>query len=177
MKHFLFLAFTVAIAFGQQPPLKEHALPAIKGSILLPDGWNLKEEAEDGVTVYQVSREKGESEEEIFSTGLILSVTTKVPDRASMKPSEYARDLLTSAQEEGGDAKLEKTQEGPLECLRLEYTIESDEGNIKVINLAKANDATGTLYFATWQSTEKEEAALKPVREAVLSSMKLDPSF
>ena len=110
----------MAIAFGQQPTLKEHALPAIKGSILLPDGWNLKEEAEDGVTVYQISREKGESEEEIFSTGLILSVTTKVPDRASMKPSEYARDLLTSAQEEGGDAKLEKTQEGPLECLRLE---------------------------------------------------------
>ena len=40
----------------------------------------------------------------------------------------------------------------------LEYTIESEEGNIKVINLAKANDSTGTLYFATWQSPEKEEA-------------------
>lgn len=176
MKHLLFLVLTAATAFGQQPALKEQALPAIKGSILLPDGWHMKEESEDGVTVYQLSREK-EAGEEIFSTGLILSVTTKVPDRASMKPSEYANDLLTSAQEEGDGAKLEKTQEGPLECLRLEYTIESEEGNIKVINLAKANDATGTLYFATWQSAEKEEPALKPVREAVLSSMKLDPSF
>jgi hypothetical protein len=177
MKHLLFLVLTATMALGQQPALKEQALPAIKGSILLPEGWHVKEESEDGVIVYQMSRDKAESEEEIFSTGLILSVTTKVPDRASMKPSEYARDILTSAQEEGEGAKLEKTQEGPLECLRLEYMIESEEGNIKVINLAKANDATGTLYFATWQSTEKEEAALKPVRDAVLSSMKLDPSF
>lgn len=177
MKHLLLLVLTAAMVFGQQPALKEQALPAIKGSILLPDGWHLKEESEDGVTVYQMSRDKGENEEEIFSTGLILSVTTKVPDRASMKPSEYAHDLLTSAQEEGGGTKVEKTQEGPLACLRLEYTIESDEGNIKVINLAKANDATGTLYFATWQSAEKEEPALKAVREAVLSSMKLDASF
>jgi hypothetical protein len=177
MKHLLFLVLTAAMAFGQKPTLKEQALPAIKGSILLPDGWHMKEESEDGVIVYQISREKAEGGEQIFSTGLILSVTTKVPDRASMKPSEYANDLLTSAQEEGDGAKLEKTQEGPLECLRLEYTIESEEGNIKVINLAKANDATGTLYFATWQSAEKEEPALKPVREAVLSSMKLDPSF
>jgi hypothetical protein len=175
MKNLLFLVLTVTMALGQ--PLKEQALPAIKGSILLPEGWHIKEESEDGVIVYQMSRDKAESEEEIFSTGLILSVTTKVPDRASMKPSEYARDILTSAQEEGEGSKLEKTQEGPLECLRLEYTIESEEGNIKVINLAKANDATGTLYFATWQSTEKEEAALKPVRDAVLSSLKLDPSF
>jgi hypothetical protein len=177
MKPLLFLVLTAAMAFGQQPALKEQALPAIKGSILLPDGWHMNEESEDGVIVYQISREKAESGEEIFSTGLILSVTTKVPDRASAKPSEYANDLLASAQEEGDGAKLEKSQEGPLECLRLEYTIESEEGNIKVINLAKANDATGTLYFATWQSAEKEEPTLKPVREAVLSSMKLDPSF
>jgi hypothetical protein len=106
MKHLLFLVLTAAMAFGQQPVLKEQALPAIKGSILLPDGWHMKEESEDGVIVYQISREKTETEEEIFSTGLILSVTTKVPDRASMKPSEYAHDLLTSAQEEGEGAKL-----------------------------------------------------------------------
>jgi hypothetical protein len=177
MKHLLFLALTSAMAFGQQPALKEQALPAIKGSILLPDGWHMKEESEDGVTVYQMSREKAEGEGEIFSAGLILSVTTKIPDRASMKPSEYAKDLLTSAQEEADGAQLQESQEGPLECLRVEYTIESDEGNFKVINLAKANDATGTLYFATWQSPEKEEAALKPVRDAVLSSIKVDPSF
>ena len=146
MKYLLLLLLTSAISLGQ-PALKEQSLPTIKGKMLLPEGWFLKEQSEDGVTVYQITREKVENEGDIFSAGLILSVTTKVPDRASMKPSEYANDLLTSAQDEGEDAKLEKTEEGPLQCLRVEYTIESDEGNIKVINLAKANDSTGTLYF------------------------------
>ena len=72
---------------ASNPPSKNKRCPQSTGSILLPDGWHLKEESEDGVIVYQVSREKAENEEEIFSTGLILSVTTKVPDRASVKPS------------------------------------------------------------------------------------------
>ena len=177
MKHVLLILFTTACVLGEQAVLREHALPAVNAKMLIPEGWFTKQESDDGVTVCQISREKAENEEDVFSAGLIVSVTTKVPDRASMKPSEYAHDLLTSAQEEGEGAKLEKKQEGPLESLRLEYTIESEEGNIKVINLAKANDATGTLYFANWQSAEKEEPVLKSVREAVLSSIKLDPSF
>jgi hypothetical protein len=177
MKHLLLILFTIASAMGQQPALKEQALPAINAKILIPEGWFTKEESDDGVTVYQVSRERAETEEDVFSAGLILSVTNKVPDRASMKPSEYASDLLSSAQDEGDDAKLQRTEEGPFQCLRLEYTIESTEGNIKVINLAKANDSTGTLYFATWQSPEKEEPQLKELREAVLASLKFDPTF
>ena len=177
MKHLLLILFTIASVLGEQAALKEQALPAIKAKILIPEGWFTKEESDDGVTVYQVSREKAENEEDVFSAGLILSVTNKVPDRASMKPSEYASDLLSSAQDEGDGAKLQRTEEGPFQCLRLEYTIESDQGNIKVINLAKANDSTGTLYFATWQSPEKEEPQLKELREAVLASMKFDPTF
>jgi hypothetical protein len=177
MKHLLLVLFTTASLFGQQAALKEQALSAIKAKMLVPEGWFMKEESDDGVTVYQVSREKAESEEDVFSAGLILSVTNKVPDRASMKPSEYASDLLSSAQDEGDGAKLQSTEEGPFQCLRLEYTIESDQGNIKVINVAKANDSTGTLYFATWQSPEKEEPQLRELREAVLSSLKFDPTF
>ena len=177
MKHFLLILFTIASVLGEQAALKEQALPAINAKILIPEGWFTKEESDDGVTVYQVSREKAENEEDVFSAGLILSVTNKVPDRLSMKPSEYASDLLSSAQDEGDGAKLQRTEEGPFQCLRLEYTIESDQGNIKVINLAKANDSTGTLYFATWQSPEKEEPQLKELREAVLASMKFDPTF
>jgi len=177
MKHLLLILFTIANVLGEQAALKEQALPAINAKILIPEGWFTKEESDDGVTVYQVSREKAENEEDVFSAGLILSVTNKVPDRASMKPSEYASDLLSSAQDEGDGAKLQRTEEGPFQCLRLEYTIESDQGNIKVINVAKANDSTGTLYFATWQSPEKEEPQLKELREAVLASMKFDPTF
>ena len=177
MKHLLLILFTTASVLGQHAALKEHALPAINAKMLIPEGWFTKEESDDGVSVSQISREKAENEEDVFNAGLILSVTTKVPDRASMKPSEYASDLLSSAEDEGDGAKLERTEEGPFQCLRLEYTIESEQGNIKVINVAKANDTTGTLYFATWQSPEKEEPQLKELREAVLASLKFDPAF
>ena len=177
MKPLLLILFTATCVLGQQAALKEHALPAINAKMLIPEGWFTKEESEDGVTVCQISREKADNEEDVFSAGLILSVTTKLPDRASMKPSEYASDLLSSAQDEGDGAKLQRTEEGAFQCLRLEYTIESDQGNIKVINLAKANDSTGTLYFATWQSPEQEEPQLEKLREAVLASLKFDPAF
>jgi hypothetical protein len=174
--HFLIIVTTAAVP-AEQAALKEQPLPEIKAKMLIPEGWFTKGESEDGVTVYQISREKAETEGDVFSAGLILSVTNKVPDRASMRPSEYASDLLSSAQDEGDGPKLERTEEGPLQCFRLEYTIESDEGNIKVVNVAKANDNTGTLYFATWQSPEKEESQLKDLREAVLASLAFDPTF
>jgi hypothetical protein len=177
MKIPLIIFLTASTLLAQQSGLKEQPLPEIKAKMLIPEGWFTKEDSEDGVTVYQITREKAENEGDAFSAGLILSVTNKVPDRASMKPSEYASDLLSSAQDEGDGAQLQKTQEGSLQCFRLEYVIESEDGNIKVVNLAKANDSTGTLYFATWQSPEKEEPQLKPIREAVLNSMKFDPTF
>lgn len=177
MKFPLFILFTAAALFAEQPALKEQRLPEIKATISIPEGWFSKEESDDGVTVYQITREKAENEGDPFSAGLILSVTNKVPERASIKPSEYARDLLSAAEDEGDGAELQRTEEGSLQCFRLEYTIESEDGNIKVINLAKANDSTGTLYFATWQSPEKEEPQLKPVREAILASLKLDPTY
>ena len=175
--HLLVVVLTAGSVPAQPAALKEQSLPEIKAKMLIPEGWFTKGQSEDGVTVYQISREKAESEEDVFSAGLILSVTNKVPDRASMRPSEYASDLLSSAQDEGDGPKLERTEEGPLQCFRLEYTIESDEGNIKVVNVAKANDETGTLYFATWQSPEKEEPQLKDLREAILASLAFDPTF
>ena len=81
--------------FRRAAASKEQALPAINAKMLIPEGWYMKQESDDGVTVYQISREKAENEGGHLSAGLIVSVTTKVPDRASMKPSEYANDLFS----------------------------------------------------------------------------------
>jgi len=151
----------------------DHSLEAIKGSVFVPEGWFFKEHTEDGVSVYEVTREKVETDNDTFQAGLILTATPKIPDRASMKPSEYAEQLLTASQ----DTPPAKSQEGPLQCLRSEYTIESDQGNIKTVSIAKANDKTGTLYFITWQSPAGEEDKMKELRERILGSLKLDPNF
>jgi hypothetical protein len=55
--------------------------------------------------------------------------------------------------------------------------IESEAGNVEMINIAKANDATGTLYFLSWQAPAAETETIKDLREKILSSLKLDPAF
>ena len=180
MKSFLRIALLIALAATASPAgeavLNKQDLTTIKGSILLPEGWFLKEDTDDGVTIYQITREKIEKEGDPFTTGLIVTVTPKVTERTEMKPSAYALDLLPSGDDEGAKDTI-KTEEGPLKSFRAGYFIEGELGNIKVVNIAKANDGTETLYFLTWQSPEAEDAALKDLREKILSSFTPDPAY
>lgn len=171
----LFAAMGLCHAADTVPPLQPQPLATVKGSIALPQGWFVNESTEDGVTVYQISREKVSSQTDTFVAGLILTVTPKVPDRAQLKPSEYAAELLSATIDD--TSQLKKTTDGPWQIFRSQYKIDADGGAINVFNLAMANDQTGTLYFVTWQSPGGEEESLAPVREAILGSLKFDPSF
>ena len=54
----LALALPLAATFAGEPVLQEKALPEIKGSILVPEGWFVQQEKEDGVIVYRISRDQ-----------------------------------------------------------------------------------------------------------------------
>lgn len=165
------LALLIASAArAQAPALARRDLPSIKASLELPEGWSLTEESEDGVFVFQVR-----GAETAAAASFTLTVTTKVPERAAVKPSEYARDLLGAA--DGGEGGVQAGDEGPLKIFLSDYFIEGENGNIKVVNQAKANDQTGTLYFLSWQAPEAESLALDPLREKIFASLKLDPAF
>lgn len=177
MKHLLFALLPLTLALADEPAMKEQPLTAIKGSCSLPEGWFFSESTDEGVTVYQISKEKPAEDGDAPGEGLIMSATPKVTERAGVKPSEYAAELLSAAAEESGSKATVKTDEGPLKCFRSEYAIEGDGGKIMVITIAKANDETGTLYFFTWQNPESDEAAIAAIREKFLASFKLDPAF
>lgn len=159
---------------GESPVLEEKPLPEIKGAITLPKEWFVNVDKEDDVVIYQFSREK--PSETGFVTGLILTATPKVPERTEMKPSQYGVEMLTAMLEDGAP-KIEPVQEGAIESYRAAHQIEGENGNVEMINIAKANDGTGTLYFLTWQAPAAEEETIKGLREKILSSLKLDPSF
>lgn len=171
----LFCLFFASAALAQETPeLEEKPLPEIKGSILMPKDWFVKTDKEDDVVIYQFSREKpGEAG---FSTGLIITVTPKVTERTEMKPSQYGIEMITAMLDDGAP-KIEPVKEGALESYRASHLIESETGNVEMINIAKANDATGTLYFLTWQAPTTEAETIKDLREKILSSLKLDPAF
>ena len=168
------LILASAVLADDAPVLEEKPLPDIKGSILLPKDWFVKQDKEDDVVIYQFSREKpGDG---AFSTGLILTVTPKVTERTEMKPSQYGVEML-SAMLDDGAPKLQPVKEGALETCRASHIIESETGNVEMINIAKANDATSTLYFLTWQAPAAETETIKDLREKILASLKLDPAY
>ncbi|CAN5325448.1 hypothetical protein BH09VER1_BH09VER1_37640 [soil metagenome] len=182
---FLLAALLATAAWAEEPVLKEQPLTTVKASISIPDGWFVKEDTDDGVSVYHITLEKVQGDNDPFSVGLILTVTPKVPSRAEMKPSEYAKELLSSGVDDAKDVK--KSEDGPFKILSTEYSVDSDPGGdnsptksndgLKMINVAKANDSTGTLYFITWENPSKDDAKYVDLRTKILASLKLDPTF
>jgi len=160
---FIFLALP---AMAADPPLKELPLTAVKASMQIPEGWNVKEDNEEGVIVYQISREQVTESGGISSVGLTLSVTPDVPGRAQMSPSKYAAELF-----------ITESQSAPFHTLRTEYAVEGEAGHLRIVDVAIANDATGTLYFFAWQAPDIEAKALSELREKVIASLTFDPSL
>lgn len=168
-----FILFTAIVAFAGDAVLHECPLPEVKASIQIPDGWTSPQESDDGVFVYHL-RQGGASGQ---GESMTLSVTTKVPERTGQSPSEYAAALMDMSQEEGNSSPPQKGMINELPSIRAEYEVESDAGKMRAVNIALANDKTGTLYFFAWQFPIKESAEIEAVREKIVSSAKFDPTF
>ncbi|MCX7868779.1 MAG: hypothetical protein N2322_02405, partial [Terrimicrobiaceae bacterium] len=82
----------------------------IRATIPIPDQWHVRRDEEEGVVVYQITREEVVEPGGAFQAGLTLSVTPDVPGRTGLPPSKYAAELLAFAAEEGGE---EKTTDSP----------------------------------------------------------------
>jgi hypothetical protein len=175
LRTFGFLLLLSASAALAETPLKELPLPAAKASILIPDGWHVKEDNEEGVIVYLVTREKITETGGTYSVGLTLSVTPDVPGRAQMSPSKYAAELLAFSVEDGG--VVQESRSAPFHTLRTEYAVEGEAGHLRIVDVATANDTTGTLYFFAWQAPDMEAEALSELREKIIASMKFDPAL
>jgi hypothetical protein len=167
------LLFATSAFAGDPPALTAKPLPTIKASIEIPADWFVKEDKEDDVVIYQFSHEK--PADGAMVTGLILTVTPKVTERTEMKPSQYAVEMLTATLDDD-TTKIVPTKDGPIETTRAEHLIESENGAVKMVNVAKANDTTGTLYFLTWQAPLADEEKIKDLREKILASLTLDPA-
>ncbi len=57
----------------------------------------------------------------------------------------WCRDAARPCSEDGAP-KIEPVKEGAIESYRASHQIEGENGNVEMINIAKANDATGALF-------------------------------
>lgn len=161
-----------AMAMGADVAFAPHPLPDVKATLQVPEGWATSQEAEDGVFVYHFGKGAADA-----STSITLSVTTKVPDRTGQKPTEYAAALIDMSKDEGATGNVVKGEVKGLPSIRSEYDFESDAGKMRAVNVAIANDKTGTLYFFAWQAPLDDSVELEAIREKILSTAEFDPSF
>jgi hypothetical protein len=160
-------------ALAEEPELKEHHFEQVGVKAHIPAAWHVREDSEDGVVVYQITRERLDGAGAEYAVGLTLSVTPDIPSRAGIKPGQYAGDLLSFAVEDGGTVVRE--DKPPFSILRAEYSVDGDAGPVGIVDLAAANDTTGTLYFIAWQCPQSEADALAPLRDKILASFVFDP--
>ena len=132
-------------------------------------------ESDEGVFVYHL--QKGAHSAEPESPAITFSVTTKVPERTTQSPAEYAAALIDMSQDDGPNSPIQKAETSGLPSLRSEYHFESDKGKMRAVNIAIPNDKTGTLYFFAWQAPMDEPAAAEAVRDKIVASLKADPAF
>ena len=175
MRTALLVLLTAAAAWAAEITLHEQALPEVKATIQIPEGWTSSTESDEGVFVYHLG--KGGKPEEQDPMAITLSVTTKVPERTTQSPSAYAAALIDMSQDEGPNTPAQKGQLSGLPSLRSEYDFESDKGKMRAVNIAIPNDKTGTLYFFAWQAPMNEPAEAEAIRDKVVESVKFDPAF
>jgi hypothetical protein len=168
-----FLLLLAASAWAGEITLHEQPLPEIKASVQLPEGWTSAVESDEGVFVYHLQKDARSAD----SLGITFSVTTKVPERTTQSPSQYAAALIDMSQDDGPNSTVQKSEINGLPSLRSEYHFESDKGKMRAVNIAVPNDKTGTLYFFAWQAPMDEPAAAEAVRDKVVASLKADPAF
>ncbi|MEI6491243.1 MAG: hypothetical protein WCO94_01755 [Verrucomicrobiota bacterium] len=167
--------FAAASALAGEITLHDQTLPEVKASVQLPEGWTSTMESDEGVFVYHL--QKGTRSGETDAPGITLSITTKVPERTTQSPSQYAAALIDMSQDDGPNNPIQKSEISGLPSLRSEYHFESDKGKMRAVNIAIPNDKTGTLYFFAWQAPLDEPTAAEALRDKIVASLKIDPAF
>ena len=175
MRSALLVLLTAATVVAAEIALHPHPLPESNASIQIPEDWICSTESEEGIFVYHLG--KSTKPGALDPTAITLSVTTKVPDRTSQSPSDYAAALIDMSQDDGPNAPIQKGGFNDLPMLRSEYEFEGDSGKMRAVNIAIPNDKTGTLYFFAWQAPQDEPAEAEAVREKIVASAKFDPAF
>jgi hypothetical protein len=96
---------------------------------------------------------------------------------SGQKAGDYAMGLALEAREKAGEeaSSITDSPSGPYRRIRFEFPVPS-EPPLQITEILLANEKTGTLAVILWQSPSAEAPALHDLREAILSSITLDPA-
>lgn len=158
-------------------PLTTREIPEIHAKIALPGDWTfLPGKLLEGDVLLAV-REKIVGENDPWTTGLSMTIDRNGAKDSGMKAGDYALGIAREAREKAGEeaTPITESTNGPFREIRFEFPVQTDPP-LQVTEVLRANEKTGTVAVILWQSPKSEAAALRDLREAVLSGLVLDPA-
>ena len=158
------------------PPLIMHELPEIHGSIALPKEWTLLPGKLLEGDVLLATKEKIAGENDLYSTGLSMTLDRNGAKDSGQKVADYAMSLAREAREKAGEeaSPLRESQSGPFHEISFDFPVPGDQP-LQITEVLRANEKSSTLAVILWQSPKQEAPTIQPLRDAILSSITLDP--
>jgi hypothetical protein len=95
---------------------------------------------------------------------------------SGQKVADYAMSLAREAREKAGEeaSPLRESQSGPFHEISFDFPVPGDQP-LQITEVLRANEKSSTLAVILWQSPKQEAPTIQPLRDAILSSITLDP--
>jgi hypothetical protein len=157
--------------------LKAREIPEIHATIALPGDWTLIPGKLLEGDVLLATREKITGENDPWTTGLSMTIDRNGAKDSGQKAGDYAQGLAREAAEKAGEeaSPVKETRNGAFREFRFDFPVAS-EPPLRITEVLRANDSTGTLAVILWQSPREESPKLEELRDKILSGLVLDPS-
>ena len=104
-----------------------------------------------------------------------MSIDRNGAKDSDQKASDYALSIARGAAEKAGEeaSPLKESQDGAFHQIRFDFPVQGDQ-SLLVTEELRANDSTGTVTVILWQMPKEDAATLSPLRDSILSKLKLD---
>jgi hypothetical protein len=158
------------------PDLITHALPEIHGSIALPKDWTLLPGKLLEGDVLLATKEKISGENDLYTTGLSMTVDRNGAKDSGQKVTDYAMGLAREAREKAGEdsTPLRESESAHYHEISFDFSVPGDQP-LQITEVLRADEKSGTLAVILWQSSKSDSTTLRPLRDAILSSISLNP--
>jgi hypothetical protein len=156
------------------PGFSWQPLTSIQGFLLKPDGWFFKHITKGETDNYFITKEDIDKNG-VFTTGLSFYSIRHVQKKTGLAPSSYAASLADAAAAKFHLAERSSSDQGKFKAIRIHYVdAPPDKSSITVSQLFIANDKTGTLFIAIFESPTTEWGEAWKKGQVILKQMMID---
>lgn len=143
----------------------------------VPTGWHVKEEQGRGTRALFVTKESIEHGGS-FQTGLSVNAIRDIPVKTGMTPSVYAKSVIATLQRTKESRGVAEQKTRNFLGARGFFRSGSPTGEKTVLfSMAMGNDATGSVFFISFESPESEWEEAWKIGEQIVRSIDGNGTF